>query len=1671
MKRNTIKLTNAFALATALLVAELEPTCAATRTWSGAGGDGKWSTPANWGGAAPANGDLLVFNGAGWLANTNDLSNLSIAGLRFQNGGFQLYGNPVTLTTSSAGLVTNLAGLNAVYLGIVNLQANKAWYAASGTELVLAGTIGSPSTAGGTVMLDGGGTVRFTGTTLVGRGIDLTNGTIIVDGGNVTHTNDGFRFKARAGSTGIARLLNNGTWRWGGGANFRLGNSSAAGSSRMYLESGTLELYGSAVSIFVGDTAVAGSSSIFTQTGGAVLSTGSGNNDLYLGTSSGAECIYNLDGGSLMIRRIRANSTGQGIFNFNGGRLLAKTSDTAFLQDIGGAYIKAGGAIIDSSTNTITIVQPLLEDSISTGGGLTKLGSGTLNLTGSCTYRGATVVGGGTLGVPALAYPSASALIMSNSAALNLDASGGFSSLAAPGLTLDDNTKLIIIYGSIGGNPSSPAISDATTAGTTLNARGTNILINISGTGFVAGQFPIIKYSGSIGGNGYGAFKLGTLPPGVIAQLVNNTASGSIDVSISIVVNALTWNGNLSPDWDLNTTANWKDPFAASSTYKQYGTTNIAGDIVTFDDSLSNDGVNPPRTNINLTTPLQPAILNVSSITMPYSFGGPGSLSGSVQLNVSGSGSLKISTANSFTGGTTMSAGTQTLLLDNDTALGTGPISMGGGTISSADATPRLLPNTLAITSASAFGVDGTSGALTFSGPVSYGGAARTLTVNSDVTLSGAVSSGGVGRKLGLGTLTLSGVTGAETAGDWQIEAGQILVSGGSLSKTVGGIRIMCLVPGGFSRFTINGGTLTMTGNGQNMRIGSSSPNSDATAMNIANIAGTLTWTTNNVSGAVQMGANCAFAQLNLLPGGLLRIGYFAPQGVNNMEVNCDGGTLAPMSSRTDFMQGLTWANIRNGGLKVDTTGLKITIAQALLAGGTGGLTKNGLGTLTVTGTNTYTGDTLVNAGTLVIGAAHAAPGTITVVDGAELGFLSDAAGVTVGIPSAILGTTSGAGLLAQFTGRLGNPTAPAGYVTNLTLNGLVPVSLSLGGIQPGIIPLVRYSTLSGSGSIVAGNLPQGVSGVITNNLSTRTIELVVTSVTPLSWIGAGSSYWDIATSTNWILSGTAKTFQNGDNVRLDDSAVNTYVAVTQAVSPGGVVFSNSALAYNLSPSGSGKISGSTGITKDGTNILTLGGANDYTGDVIIKNGILELANAAALGSTNGATYVSNGATLNMKDIRLAATLEPIYIIGQGFKNLGALYSDTGLGNADFLRDLRLMGDAWVGAATGVRFGYSDVAGTITCVGGPYRWTKVGGGQFDFEEATVTLGEIEVKEGVQQMANATTINPGYGITVQSNAEFRIYQVAAPLNRPFVLNNGRINATGGAGTQNQLDGEITLNTAGTIQVGSGFLITTANSIKGAGNLIKTGNGLLNLTAVNTFTGGTVISNGTLALAFGASIATSPSVFVNTGATFDVSADSPWTLAPSQTLSGGGTINGTVTAIGMVSPGASIGTLLFNNDLTLAGTIIMEVTTDGGVTNDIVSVAGVLTYGGVLKVVSSGTTPLAVNDTFKLFSFLSAPAGSFSQILLPSDYIWDTTQLSVDGTVRVAGIAARPILGVTHVGNSLQFTWTGTYKLQSQTNSLDVGISTSWQDYPGGSTSGVAVPIDQSKGAVFFRLSTP
>lgn len=109
--------------------------------------------------------------------------------------------------------------------------------------------------------------------------------------------------------------------------------------------------------------------------------------------------------------------------------------------------------------------------------------------------------------------------------------------------------------------------------------------------------------------------------------------------------------------------------------------------------------------------------------------------------------------------------------------------------------------------------------------------------------------------------------------------------------------------------------------------------------------------------------------------------GIFAAEEVrrgdgNEAYFNFNGGTLQARASHSNFLHSMTRANVRNGGATIDSNGFDITVTQALLhsdiggdAATDGGLRKTGNGTLVLTGWNSYTGETNIDAGTLAIGA------------------------------------------------------------------------------------------------------------------------------------------------------------------------------------------------------------------------------------------------------------------------------------------------------------------------------------------------------------------------------------------------------------------------------------------------------------------------------------------------------------------------------------------------------------------------------------------------------------------------------------------------------------------------------------------------------------------------------
>ena len=127
----------------------------------------------------------------------------------------------------------------------------------------------------------------------------------------------------------------------------------------------------------------------FAQSGGTNTVTGGGT--LYLGSNGSGNGTYNLNGGLLLLPGLEPGP-GSASFNFSGGTLRAGAAFSSSMSLTLGSG--GSGAILDTSGNGVTLNAPLVGL-----GGLTKVGSGTLLLTGSCTYAGPTTIDGGDLDV------------------------------------------------------------------------------------------------------------------------------------------------------------------------------------------------------------------------------------------------------------------------------------------------------------------------------------------------------------------------------------------------------------------------------------------------------------------------------------------------------------------------------------------------------------------------------------------------------------------------------------------------------------------------------------------------------------------------------------------------------------------------------------------------------------------------------------------------------------------------------------------------------------------------------------------------------------------------------------------------------------------------------------------------------------------------------------------------------------------------------------------------------------------------------------------------------------------------------------------------------------------------------------------------------------------------
>ncbi len=932
-------------------------------------------------------------------------------------------------------------------------------------------------------------------------------------------------------------------------------------------------------------------------------------------------------------------------------------------------------------------------------------------------------------------------------------------------------------------------------------------------------------------------------------------------------------------------------------------------------------------------------------------------IAGTAGLSTAGMGTLIFTGANTYTGGTTIGAGT--LQVGNGGTTG----ALGAGAITNNAA--LVINRSNAVTFAQAIGGTGTltklgAGTTTLTGANGYSG---TTTISAGVL---RVGSGGTAGTLGSGSV-INNAGLAFNRSDALTVANDISGSG-TVSKLAAGTTTLTGTNTYSGTTTISAGILQVGNGGTTGTLGSGAVTNNA-ALRInrsdavtlgQNIAGTGTLTQVGAGTTTLTGTN-TYSGVTTISAGRLQIGA--------------GGTTGSLG---------TGAVTNNAALEVNRSNA-VTIAQVI--SGTGTVTHSGTGTTTLTGANTFSGGTTISAGTLQVGnggtTGALGAGAITnnaalVINRSNAVTFGQAIGGTGTLTNLGAGTTTltgansysgtttiSAGVLRVGSGGTAGTLGTGSVINNaglafnrsdaLTVANDISGSGTVSKLAAGTTTLTGTNTYSGTTTITTGVLQVGNggtsgtlgSGAVTNNAALRinrsdavTLGQNIAGTGTLTQVGAGTT---TLTGTN-TYSGVT-TISAG---RLQIGAGGTTGSLGT-----GAVTNNAALEVNRSNAVTiaQVISGTGTVTHSGTGTTTLTGANTFSGGTTISAGTLQVGNGGTTGAL-GAGAITNNAALVINRSNAVTFAQAIggtgtlTKLGAGTTTLTGAngYSGTTTIGAGILQvgnggTTGTLGSGAITNNAALRINRSDAVTLGQTIAGTGTFTKLGAG-------TTTL------TGANTYAGTTTISAG------------VLQV------------------GSGGTVGTLGSGSVTNNAGLI-IDRSNAITVANNIAGTGTVTQSGAGTTTLTGTSTYTGATAVKAGTLRV---------NGSLGNTATTVESGA----TLGGSGSLTGGVTVN----AGGRLAPGNSPGTLTVGSLNLLPGAIVdFELATPGvvgGGVNDLVEVNGNVTLDGKLNVSALGGFGIG---SYRLINYVGALTNNLLDFgLMPAGFAYQL-QTALAGRVSL------------------------------------------------------------------------
>jgi len=1207
-------------------------------------------------------------------------------------------------------------------------------------------------------------------------------------------------------------LVLNGTNTYSGGTTLDggtvvLGNDAALGTGAVTADAATTLVANQSRNIF-NDIAINGE-----------LTVAANNSFTSFGQISGSGSLNKTGNDELLLL---GNNSFTGDLNLLGGYITSVNSSA--LGSLASAYLASGtvlnsggnlsigsltgSGIANLSVNTVLSLGGDNTDSVFAGqvtgnGGLNKVGSGTLTLSGNSTNSALNQVTGGTLNVTGTLGPTggaglnvAAGATLTGRGAINgtTTIADGATLAGYSGQTLKFNNLVLSQDSAVNFNLGSPltGATELFKVSSSLTMAGTFNIADFGGLG--NGVYKLFSYGGSLTDNGV---TFGALPNGVHYSdltLLTGTANevGLLVGSPNLVMQFwdgvdTTSNGLIeggSGVWN-STTANWveHDGFGnldwqgnfavfqgATGTVTVEGQQTVAGMQFMTDGYQLVAGTNGSL-NIENRNGTAFAVRTDAGVTATLDL----PLTGTGTLNKLDVGTLVLNGNNSYTGGTQLNGGT--LVLGNDNALGTGGLTTVAGTTLDSNQ------------------------AVAISNDVAVNGALK-LAGSNDLALNGVVSGNGSLVKNGNGFLTLGRDNTFQ--GGVNLNAGRLILSvDGSLGTGA------LTAANGTSLDTLGtvalGNTVNLSGNLLNVGTNDLILNGSVNGVGSLTKQGVSTLTLNSAN-SFSGGVTLQAGTLNLGNADALGSGTLTVSGLSSL----DAGTALTVANKV----------LLNADLAVE--GSHALFLEGKISGA-GGLVKNGDASLVLNAANGFSGGVTVNAGSVKLGNAKAlGSGTLTINGNAEV---NGSTAMDIANAIAVNGTLSLAG--DKDLTLSGTVSGQGSLVKNgVSTHTLAGVNSYLGDtdINAGTLHFSGANSNLGGGVNVAGNAHLSVDssavvnmdGALTlDNASALSISAHASGASlhaasaqigsgvgfNLTGISSPNQLEQVLISTDNGISGDFSTVSVGgfagpvDYLTLNTrkSADNTQYLATYDLSwtaknnlaQGGFTLAGATEQFEVAVAlGDEAANPSThwdgkSLTKNGDGTLVLSGANSYTGTTTINGGTLQIGNGGTSGNLGAGAVVNNGTlAFNRGDAVSVANL----ISGSG------AVSQTGAGVLTLSGANSYSGGTHINAGTLVA-AHNRALGTGNVTVGNAAALEVASG------TTLAVGSLDFLAGSTYRVN---VDPSSGTSSRidvagtANLAGNVLHVGAESDAATdfqvgktytILHAGQVNGTFGAATSN------------------------------------------------------------------------------------------------------------------------------------------------------------------------------------------------------------------------------------------------------------------------------------------------